>query len=100
MIAGRLVRTGGGMQTIYDWVTVAIFAGLIVVFLQRSVGEGEPQDSILSYLPPAIGCAVSNWFGNKGVEEGDATYQVIAALGILAVLAYTYYVIKPFQKHG
>ena len=88
------------MQTIYDWVTVAIFAGLIVVFLQRSVGEGEPQDSILSYLPPAIGCAVANWFGNKGVEEGSMAYQAIAALGILAVLAYTYYVIKPFQKHG
>jgi hypothetical protein len=88
------------MQTIYDWVTVAIFAGLIVVFLQRSVGEGEPQDSILSYLPPAIGCAVSNWFGNKGVEEGLPAYHAIAALGIVAVLAYTYYVIKPFQKHG
>ena len=27
------------MQTIYDWVTVAIFAGLIVIFLQRSVGD-------------------------------------------------------------
>jgi drug/metabolite transporter (DMT)-like permease len=100
MIAQRLVRTDGGMQTIYDWVTVAIFAGLIVVFLQRSVGDTEPQDSILSYLPPAIGCAVSNWCGNKGVEEGSAAYQALAALGIAAVLAYTYYVIKPFQRHG
>lgn len=88
------------MQTVYDWVTVAIFAGLIVIFLQRSVGDGEPQDSILSYLPPAIGCAVSNWFGNKGIEEGSAAFQAIAALGIAAVLAYTYYVIKPFQRGG
>lgn len=88
------------MQTIFDWVTVAIFAGLIVIFLQRSVGEGEPQDSILSYLPPAIGCAVANWFGNKGLEEGSAAFQAIAALGIAAVLAYTYYVIKPFQRGG
>ncbi len=88
------------MQTVYDWVTVAIFAGLIVVFLQRSVGDGEPQDSILSYLPPALGCAVSNYFGNEGLEQDNAAYQVLAALGIIAVLAYTYYVIKPFQKHG
>jgi hypothetical protein len=88
------------METIYDWVTVAIFAGLIVIFLQRSVGDGEPQDSILSYLPPSIGCAVSNWFGNEGLKDGNTAYQVIGALGIVAVLAYTYYVIKPFQKQG
>jgi hypothetical protein len=88
------------MQTIYDWVTVAILAGLIVVFLQRSVGEGEPQDSILSYLPPALGCAVSNYFGNEGLEQGIVAYQLLAAAGIAAVLAYTYYVIKPFKGHG
>ena len=88
------------MQTVYDWVTVAIFAGLIVIFLQRSVGEGEPQDSILSYLPPAIGCAVSNYFGNEGLEQGNMIFQILAALGIVAVLAYTYYVIKPFQPKG
>jgi hypothetical protein len=34
------------------------------------------------------------------VEEGLPAYHAIAALGIVAVLAYTYYVIKPFQKHG
>lgn len=88
------------MQTVYDWVTVAIFAGLIVIFLQRSVGEGEPQDSILSYLPPAIGCAVSNYFGNEGLEHDNMVYQLLAALGIVAVLAYTYFVIKPFQSRG
>lgn len=88
------------MQTVYDWVTVAIFAGLIVIFLQRSVGDGEPQDSILSYLPPAIGCAVANQIGNAAVEDGSTIYHVIAALGIAAVLAYTYYVIKPFQRRS
>lgn len=25
------------MQTPYDWITVAIFAGIVVLFLQRSV---------------------------------------------------------------
>lgn len=88
------------MQTVYDWVTVAIFAGLIVIFLQRSVGEGEPQDSILSYLPPAVGCAVSNYFGNEGLKQGNTIFQILGALGIVAVLAYTYYVIKPFQNKG
>ena len=88
------------MQTIYDWVTVAIFAGLIVIFLQRSVGDGEPQDSILSYLPPSIGCAVANYFGNEGLENDNLVYQLLAAAGIVAVLVYTFYVIKPFQGQG
>jgi len=90
------------MQTIYDWVTVAIFAGLIVIFLQRSVGDSEPQDSILSYLPPAIGCAVANQVGNAAVEAepDNMLYHLLAALGIAAVLAYTHYVIKPFKGHG
>lgn len=88
------------MQTPYDWITVAIFAGLIVVFLQRSVGEGEPQDSIMSYLPPAVGCAVSNYLGNEGLEMGSTLYQALAVAGILAVLAYTYFVIRPFNSHG
>lgn len=81
------------MQTPYDWITIAIFAGLIVIFLQRSVSEGEPQDSILSYLPPAIGCGVSNYLGNEG-------HHAFAILGIVAVLAYSYIVLKPFQRLG
>ena len=88
------------METPYDWVTIAIFAGLIVIFLQRSVGDGEPQDSIWSYLPPSIGCAVSNWFGNEAWENGNTVYHAIAVLGIAAVLVYSYVVLKPFQRFG
>jgi hypothetical protein len=86
------------METPYDWITVAIFAGLIVVFLQRSVGEGEPQDSIWSYLPPSIGCAVTNQIGNHAIEfeENSALFHLGALVGIAAVLAYIYIVIKPF----
>lgn len=76
------------MQTVYDWVTVAIFAGLIVIFLQRSFDEDGASDSILSYLPPSVGCAVANYLGNEG-------YPVFAVLTIGAVLAYIYFVIKP-----
>jgi hypothetical protein len=77
------------METPYDWLTVAIFAGLIVVFLQRSVGDDEPVDSIWSYLPPSIGCAVANQLGNKG-------YDLAAIVGIAAVIAYIILIIKPF----
>lgn len=81
------------MQTPYDWITIAIFAGLIVVFLQRSVDDSGPRDSILSYLPPSIGCAVANYLGNEG-------YHIFAILGIVSVLVYSWVVIKPFKKLG
>lgn len=78
------------METVYDWITVAIFGGLVVLFLQRSMAEGEPQDTILHYLPPAIGCALANYAGNQG--QG-----VLSALIVVAVLAYIVLVLKPFN---
>ena len=78
------------METVYDWITVAIFGGLVVLFLQRSMAEGEPQDTILHYLPPAVGCAAANYFGNQG--NGP-----ISALIVVAVLGYILFVLKPFQ---
>lgn len=78
------------METIFDWLTVITFAGLAVLYLQRSAMP-EPQDRIWHYLPPAIGCAVVNYVGNEG-------YPVLAALGLVVVLAYIYYVLKPHLK--
>ena len=56
------------METVYDWVTVAIFAGLVVLFVQRSTSEEElrERDSLLLYLAAALGCAVANYLGNQG----------------------------------
>lgn len=79
------------METIYDWLTVALFAGLVVLFLQRSTGEGEPRDSIWQYLAAAIGCAVSNYLGNHG-------YGLIAIPLLAVTAAYVYYVLKPFDR--
>lgn len=77
------------MQTPYDWITVAIFAAIVVLFLQRSVGDSPVEDSLISYFPPAIGCAVANQFGNKG-------HDAIAIVMIAAVLLYCWLVLKPF----
>jgi hypothetical protein len=76
------------LETVYDWITVAIFGGLVVLFLQRSMAEGEPQDTIWHYLPPAIGCAFANWVGNEG-------HGAISALIVVVVLAYIVLVLKP-----
>lgn len=77
------------METIFDWVTIAIFAGLIVLFLQRST-ESEPRDSIWQYLGASVGCAVANWLGNNG-------YQLLAVIAIAATLGYVWYALRPFE---
>lgn len=78
------------METVYDWVTVAVFAGLAVLFLQRS-SEEQPRDKVTHYIPPAIGCAVSNYLGNEG-------YAIPAVGLIVAVMAYIYFILKPFDR--
>ena len=77
------------METIYDWVTVAIFAGLIVLFLQRS-SEDVQRDSLWQYLVASVGCAVTNYLGNEG-------YSIFAVALLVAVLAFIYYVLRPFE---
>lgn len=75
------------MQTLYDWLSLLAFAGLIVLFLQRSSMD-NPPDRMISYLPPAIGCALANYVGNEGY--GWAAFLILGAVG-----AYVYWVLKP-----
>jgi len=77
------------METVYDWMTMAIFGGLVVLFLHRSVADSEPKDHILQYMPPAIGCAIANYLGNEG-------HGPLSALIVVVVLAYVVIVLKPF----
>jgi hypothetical protein len=81
---------GSPLETVYDWITIAIFGGLVVLFLHRSMADAEPQDTILHYLPPAVGCAIANYVGNKG--QGP-----LSALIVVAVLVYIVLVLKPFK---
>ncbi len=78
------------MDTIFDWVTMAIFAGLVVLFLQRSVAD-TPTDRVIEYLPPAVGCAVANYLGNHD-------YEPFSIALILGVLGYIWYILKPLAK--
>jgi len=78
------------VQTVYDWVTVAIFAGLAVLFLQRSASPGEPQDHILHYVPPELGCAFANYAGNHGMG-------LLALAIIVAVIGYILHILRPFR---
>jgi hypothetical protein len=88
---GVPVRREGWMETVYDWVSLGIFAGLIVLFLQRSTTDRAEKDaSLLYYLGAGVGCAVANYFGNKGEN-------LIAILLIAATVAFIILCLKPFR---
>lgn len=75
------------METVYDWAAIIGFAGLVTLFLQRSSLE-DPGDSIWHYLPPAIGAAACNYFGNEG------QHLVAIVIGLAAII-YVFFVLKP-----
>ena len=77
------------MQTIFDWITMAVFGGLVVLFLQRSAGPEDRHDKMYHYVPPALGCAAANYLGNNG-------QQTVAIVIILAVVGYILFVLHPF----
>ena len=78
------------MKSIYDLITLLLFAGIAILFLQRSTDQ-TPTDRIVHYLPAAAGCALANWLGNN---HQDA----LAIVTIVAVAAYSEFVLKPVQK--
>jgi hypothetical protein len=80
------------MESVYDWVTVAIFAGLVVLFVQRSMAEEQlrEHDSLLLYLGAALGCAVANYLGNQG-------WHVLAIPLIAATVVFILYYLRPFK---
>lgn len=81
------------METPYDWITVAIFAGLIVLFMQRSTSDqpAEKGDSLIWYLVGGVGCAVANYLGNNG-------YNLLAVLMIVGTLGFIVHFLKPFKS--
>lgn len=74
------------METYWDWLTVITFAGLTTLLLQRS-SEEEPRDELWQYAPPAIGCAVTNYFGNEG-------QHLIAGALFIGVISYIFLILK------
>lgn len=79
------------MKTVFDWLTVAIFAGLAVVYLQRSAGARPAHDAAWKYLPPAVACMAANQVGNAG-------WSMPATVLMLAALAYVWFVIRPLDR--
>ena len=74
------------MNTVFDWITIIIFAGLVTDFLQQSADDSARETPLWQYLLAAGGCALANWLGNGG--HAAAAGAAIAAT--LAFVGYAY----------
>jgi hypothetical protein len=79
------------METAYDWVTIAIFGGLVTLFLHRSTRADAGDDRLVHYLLPSVGCAAANWFGNED-------WHAAAVALIAATLSYIWYFLRPARS--
>lgn len=75
------------METVWDWLTVICFGGLVVLMLQRSVEE-KPKDHLMEYLVPAAGCGIANYIGNHYSDIGAAIALVLVAVYVFKVLKF------------
>ena len=74
------------METVWDWLTVLCFAGLVTLMLQRS-SEEVLRDKLWQYAPPAVACALANYVGNEGMD-------ILAAIILIGVIVYVFTVLK------
>ncbi len=82
------------MESIFDWVSLAIFAGLVVLFLQRSTGESADNDvSLIYYLGAGAACAAADYAGNHGQD-------ILAVALLVATVAFIIYFLQPFKGRG
>lgn len=63
------------MQTVFDWITVAIFMAAAATFFHRAQRAWPP---LSRYVAVAVGCMIANQLGNLG--------YVIPALLMICVL--------------
>ncbi|MFP3942403.1 MAG: XrtV sorting system accessory protein [Alphaproteobacteria bacterium] len=78
------------MSTVYDWVTVLIFIGLLALYFLRQDRTDVP---IARYMIAAAGCALANYLGNEN-------YTLAAVAVIAATLYFTWYFIVIPSESG
>lgn len=82
---------GKQMKTIFDWLSVALFSPIAILFLIRSARPDGAPDRMIMYLPAALGCAIGNQLGNR--DQVIAGGMMLAAVGI-----YSMMILKPGQR--
>jgi len=79
------------MKTIYDVLSILLFAGIAILYLQRSAADEPDSIGVWRYAVVALGCAVGNTLGNQG-------HPFLAGALLIAVVIGSILLLKPFES--
>ncbi len=79
------------MKSPFDLVSIIMFAGIAILFLQRSASRERDPIAVWKYGIAAIGCAVGDVMGNSGLP-------IPAILVFVADLIFGVVILKPFLR--
>ncbi len=79
------------MKTIFDFVTLGLFAGLAVLYLQRSASAEPDPVAIWKYGLAAIGCGVADYLG-------DHDQRIASMFVFAAVVIFSLAMLHPFSR--
>ncbi len=68
------------MSTIYDYISVLGFIVIVVLYFHYN---NKQEQNFTGYFWPSLGCAFTNYFGNKG-------YPIVAFVLIAVTILYIY----------
>ncbi len=79
------------MKLFLDVLALVLFAGLAILYLQRSISDRPDPIAIWKYAAAAVGCAVGDVLGNHD--------QTIAAILVFAaVVLFSLVMLDPFNR--
>ena len=70
---------------------MALFAGLAILYLQRSASEEPDEVALWKYAVAAVGCAVADYLGNNN-------QPLASAITFVALIAFAIWALKPFDR--
>lgn len=76
------------MSTIYDYISVLGFVAIVILYFHYTKNQ---EQNFTGYFWPSLGCAFTNYFGNKG-------YPVVAF--VLAALTVIYIYVFIIRRDG
>ncbi len=79
------------MDTVFDFISVGLFAGLAILFLQRSAAEEADTIPMWQYGVAAVMCAGGNYLGNH--EQ-----PIYGGLILAATTVYSVFILKMFGR--
>lgn len=79
------------MHTVYDFVTVACFACVVLTYFMFTEGGTKV---LAHFMLPAATFAIANLLGNTALTLGNAYLNALAIILIAAGVAYTYIIVR------